>query len=139
MTRVDGRAGGLGGGPKPSAAAAPLVMTTITMINSTAAVTIIMMVPCKFMIIAKLRREWRRDRAALFAARAVVRGEVGRWRWGVSDPGPLPPKSPRGPRAGSLTPHCRCPPCPEKPVAICVLIAARSGYDLPEISATTCP
>ena len=42
----------------------------------------------------------RRDRAALFAACAVDKGEVGGWRWGVSDPAFGAFGSFRAPRAG---------------------------------------
>jgi hypothetical protein len=59
---------------------------------------------CKFKIRAHLNRRGWTNRAALSAARAVVSGEVGGWRWGVSDPGFRPRPSPRGPRRGRLRP-----------------------------------
>jgi hypothetical protein len=62
--------------------------------------------PGKFKVQADLNHSRRVKRAALSAARAAVRGEVGGWRWGVSDPGARPRSSPGGPRTGSLTPHC---------------------------------
>jgi len=56
------------------------VTTTIITIISTAALAIMMMTPCKFMIAERLRRERRRDRAALSAARQEATATGCDWR-----------------------------------------------------------